>query len=324
MTSERKLLVGVDEAGYGPNLGPLVVAAVWLEVASDTRSERLWELLAPAVSRFPASQSRALVLDDSKKVYASGNGLHLLERAALTWLGLDCAPPLSLRELWKSNCLTPSQDIAENQWSAERDIELPTSLTRAELESSQQKLIDSFRHANFGRAGLACQIIMPPRFNRMLGRADSKGVVLFQTNAELLRHVWQTSLASRIEVTLDKHGGRNFYRPLLQQEFHESLVLTAREGTALSQYSLTTDGRSLQATFVPKADSHHMLVATASMVAKYIRELCMKLFNNFWSTKLPGLRPTAGYPVDAKRYWMEIGPVANQLGIPREHLWRER
>ena len=57
MDRDRGLwLIGVDEAGYGPNLGPLVVAATAWRVHAcgvDPRSIDLYELLIAAVSREP-------------------------------------------------------------------------------------------------------------------------------------------------------------------------------------------------------------------------------------------------------------------------------
>ena len=38
--------------------------------------------------------------------------------------------------------------------------------------------------------------------------------------------------------------------------------------------------------------------ALASMTAKYLRELSMRAFNEFWCARVTGLRPTAGYPMD--------------------------
>jgi ribonuclease HII len=142
-------------------------------------------------------------------------------------------------------------------------------------------------------------------------------------NAEILRHIWNNAPASQIEVTLDKHGGRNFYWQLLQQEFHETAVVRGREGPTLSRYEVNGSGRRLQATFAPRADAEHLLVAAASMTAKYLRDLCMRSFNDFWTRHVPGLRPTAGYPVDAGRFWKEIAPTVRRLGIPRDSLWRQ-
>ncbi|MFM9068571.1 MAG: hypothetical protein ACKOUR_14755, partial [Planctomycetota bacterium] len=62
----------------------------------------------------------------------------------------------------------------------------------------------------------------------------------------------------------------------------------------------------------------------ASMVAKYLREVCMKQFNTFWQSHCPGLAPTAGYPVDARRFWSETAALRQQLGIPDHILWRQQ
>ena len=50
--------------------------------------------------------------------------------------------------------------------------------------------------------------------------------------------------------------------------------------------------------------------ALASMVAKYVAgELSMLAFNRYWCARLPELRPTAGYPTDARRFDREVGPL---------------
>jgi hypothetical protein len=50
----------------------------------------------------------------------------------------------------------------------------------------------------------------------------------------------------------------------------------------------------------------------------------MQAFNAFWNQYLPDLKPTAGYPVDAKRFKNEIESVQRQLGIEDRILWRSR
>jgi hypothetical protein len=60
------------------------------------------------------------------------------------------------------------------------------------------------------------------------------------------------------------------------------------------------------------------------MTAKYLRELSMRAFNEFWCARVPGLSPTAGYPVDARRFKMEISNVQRELGIDDHMIWRSR
>ena len=67
-----------------------------------------------------------------------------------------------------------------------------------------------------------------------------------------------------------------------------------------------------------------LAVALASMLCKYLRELCMRQFNRFWEKHVPGLEPTAGYPVDAKRYYEAIQPAMEKLGLVEDQVWRKR
>ncbi len=73
-----------------------------------------------------------------------------------------------------------------------------------------------------------------------------------------------------------------------------------------------------------KADAQFLPVAVASMLAKYLREICMEQFNQFWKHQLPELEPTAGYPVDAARFWEEIAAKAEELGIEKRKIWRSK
>ena len=53
------------------------------------------------------------------------------------------------------------------------------------------------------------------------------------------------------------------------------------------------------------------------MACKYLREVCMRQFNRFWAKHVPGLKPTAGYPTDAKRFYDAIRPAMARLGMSR-------
>ncbi len=44
-------LIGTDEAGYGPNFGPMVVSATVWHVEGSPRSVDLYRRLSPAVTR---------------------------------------------------------------------------------------------------------------------------------------------------------------------------------------------------------------------------------------------------------------------------------
>ena len=86
-------LIGTDEAGYGPNLGPLVVAASAWEVPPKTQADSLYERLEKVVSvALPADGDSRLPMADSKVLYKAGSGLEVLERSVLC--ALRCQVPL--------------------------------------------------------------------------------------------------------------------------------------------------------------------------------------------------------------------------------------
>ena len=60
------------------------------------------------------------------------------------------------------------------------------------------------------------------------------------------------------------------------------------------------------------------------MLSKYLRELAMQAFNHFWVAQIPGLKATAGYPTDARRFKQEIEPIQRALQIDDRLVWRLR
>jgi len=83
-------------------------------------------------------------------------------------------------------------------------------------------------------------------------------------------------------------------------------------------------GRTIRVAFLLGGESRSLPIALASMLAKYVRELHMALFNEFWAENVPGLKPTAGYPNDARRFLADIADARARLGIPDEILIRRR
>src|SRR5947209_10211169 len=74
-------LVGIDEAGYGPNLGPVVLTSVAVRLPDGLPP--VAELLRPVVRRAAEPDDGRLLIDDSKQVYVGPHGLAKLERGVL-------------------------------------------------------------------------------------------------------------------------------------------------------------------------------------------------------------------------------------------------
>lgn len=318
---DRQLYVGIDEAGYGPNLGPLVIVAVGIEVPGDVSPRGLWERLSPTVRMQSDACPDCIVVDDSKKVYTSA-GLRGLERFTLSLLG-EFGLVESLRQIWLRHSLTPLSDLDELPWHADFDRRLPIAIEAAVADACRNQFRGALARADIRVAFVHCQIVMPRRFNDEVRRWGNKSRALFTWNAELLQRVWQRgSRATR--VVLDKHGGRHFYRTLLQEAFADVLVLCARESAESSHYVMESSGRRMDVTFQPKADGEFLPVAAASMLAKYLREACMESLNVFFAARVPGLQRTAGYPNDARRFCRAIEPVLRDLKLEPATYWRTK
>ncbi len=82
-------------------------------------------------------------------------------------------------------------------------------------------------------------------------------------------------------------------------------------------------GRAMTVRFETRAETGHLPVALASMLAKYNRELWMGRFNRTFGRWLPSVAPTAGYGTDAKRFWQEVQPELARLGIDPRALRRQ-
>jgi hypothetical protein len=168
-------------------------------------------------------------------------------------------------------------------------------------------------------------VVGPRRFNERLDVLGSKALVHFEAFRSLLGHGW--SLADDGRPTLvesDKHGGRHYYLGPLVESFPEAWIDRGPEGPLLSQYTMRGEGRILRLSLTPRADAANGFVALASIVSKTIRELWMDRFNAFWTRKLPDLKPTAGYPVDATRFRRQIEALAQELGLAPEAWWRRK
>ncbi len=130
-------------------------------------------------------------------------------------------------------------------------------------------------------------------------------------------------------VGVDKQGGRDHYTTLMLETFPDARLSVLCESAEASSYLLhepMPDGR-LRRTLIhfrEKGESSFLPTALASMLCKYLRELCMQSFNAWWCRQIAGLRPTAGYYLDGSRWLLDVEPHLGRLGVRRELLVRVR
>jgi hypothetical protein len=324
------LVIGTDEAGYGPNLGPLVVAATAWRV--DSPDEDAEAVIASAMAEADALMAvrdgrRAMPLwADSKQIYRGGDGFDRLERGVSIGLSLAAG---KLPGNWEAlaDCVGPISPPGEhlNAWRELGSLTLPREADAVECSDRAQAVRGLLDRHGVALERVACRGIYPGEFNTLLDEGLNKSDILSAATLDLAAALRSDSPDEPAIVWCDRHGGRKRYGGLVARHFDASLVQPLEETPARSAYRVPAGDhpptKACRIEFCVGGESRPP-VALASMAAKYIRELSMHAFNAFWTSRMPGLRPTAGYPTDAVRWRSDAAAAIRQAELAEDDLWR--
>jgi hypothetical protein len=315
------VFAGVDEAGLGPILGPLTLG--FSAFRAPAEGANLWKALAPVVTRNVKRDKSAFVVADSKEVFTRNErGAKRLETTALGFLTLldpERRPPTSAADLlWNTPAsLAPGRAAAEHiPWYRELP-ELPRHVDHGLLELAKEVEL----------LGAGVAVLPAEQLNRSFHETENKAETHWQASKGVLRHLWEQYAAEGLRLTVDRHGGRFHYGPLLGRAFPDAVVELVSEKPSHAEYHVTERGggaRRMRITFAEKADRRSFAVALASCLAKYARETSMLAFNRYFASLQPDLKPTAGYRTDGWRWLEDAKPALERAGVDRAVLVRER
>ncbi len=308
-------LIGTDEAGYGPNLGPLVITATLWEV--PFLQVDLYESLKMSVAD-SATPDRITVCD-SKDLYQSSGSIRALETSVLSLLG---RVPSEWKELVRElGCPRSAKD--EEFWLTEAELKLPLRADSEIIQSLTEQFANVCHQQEVKLLEIRTATLFADQFNESVASQGNKATVLTSTTLSLVDQMMKHTGNSAVKIVCDKHGGRSKYAGVLQHFLTDHLVEIFEESLESSRYGWTDNDRDVRVEFNSRGEAA-LPVALASMVSKYVREVYMNLWNQFWLGHLPSLKPTKGYPQDAKRFMLDIDNVRNRLNISRESVWRCR
>jgi len=222
------VFIGVDEAGYGPNYGPLVVAATAWRI-DDTIAERtsgapgssqpargvpdLYKLLRKAVVRSPDKAAKKIAVADSKVLYKAGFGIRQLERGVLAALAsIDVASRGSetlpanhggcverVAALLAATGADPLCRRHELPCHADDDQPLPIEAAAEEICRLAGLLRQVCTENGVALVGLRARLVYPAEFNGLIEHFGTKGAALSHVTLELVREVVDQAAPAGVE-----------------------------------------------------------------------------------------------------------------------------
>ncbi|MBY0261256.1 MAG: hypothetical protein K2Q20_02880, partial [Phycisphaerales bacterium] len=339
------IYVGIDEAGYGPLLGPLCVGMAALrldrwDAEGGGAAPDLWTTLGGAVCREASDKARRIAVNDSKALKLANSSakkhpLTHLERGVLAFVLCReseeaCAElsecPSSDGEflgLVGAEC-PPQAWYGEGPEAGAAGSVFPVGHTREQIAIARSVLGAELERAGVAVLEMNCRVIDEHAFNEIVERAGTKAATTELGLSEHLQTAWErwgavgVSDGGAVRVVCDRQSGRADYTSLIQRALPGAEVRETHRSAEASRYEVRGDGaggelRLMHVLFLTESEKQHLPVALASMLAKLTRETLMGRLNRHFAARMPELKPTAGYRQDGWR-WIEEGVRGGAIG----------
>lgn len=280
-----RFLLGADENGLGPRLGPMTTTAV----------------LAASRARHEPVAAMDSLLGDSKALVRFGESA-LGEAWARVLAEREGAHPTSPLELVEHLSLDGRDALrapcprghASMCWgSVARSFEAPEDLVDR-CRARAGELAAAGLELRWARTAIVCT----RRLNLAADEGRSRFAVDLEAMARLALEARAMTGPIEIDAVCGKVGGYERYQSLLAAHGLAGAVASV-EGRARSQYRVEGFGTIA---FERDADASHALVALASLVGKWVRDALMDAIGAHFRAGSPELPRASGYhdPVTAR------------------------
>ncbi|MBN2531036.1 MAG: hypothetical protein JXR76_31910 [Deltaproteobacteria bacterium] len=293
------IIVGIDENGLGPVLGPLVVTACAFRARIYSEDE------------FWALSDKSLLADDSKVVFKK-NQKAKAETAVLKWLNLFALSPSDAHELYSQVCMPlPLPCPADNAHVCRPPKALAIPQYNASEFHVSEHIAARFETAGIHPLSAVAFTVCPGSYNDALDSGERNKLQLdFELMLQLVNQLKNNHPNEPILALCGKVGGTRCYSPWFAAAGAGAITIL-EENRDRSRYQLYGN---CQMAFIKDGDSAHLPIAVASMVGKYLRELQMTEINERLRQGQPHI---SGYrDLKTKGFITETETIRNSLGIP--------
>ena len=238
-----KLLIGVDEAGYGPSMGPLTICATVWRVPIAFDATQMADLLEPEFQCEPIkSNSSHIPIGDSKNIHKDGLAVEgLILGSRFLSFEIDGA----IESEWDRRIACYAYEdwmrLPAIPWYVKRPCMNTEILDRIIRDQPAYFCGGSKRlkQESIQLVGIRMRIFDELEFNRQLDRTGNKSTLLSEASLNLVKLAISefANKQEMVEVYCDKHGGRNRYQSILTFVFNEAWFAIVCESRACSRYT---------------------------------------------------------------------------------------
>jgi ribonuclease HII len=275
--------VGVDENGLGPRLGPLVVTAVLARASEDG---------AKVIGKRTRGGLASRLGDSKRLVSFEDSGLGAAWAIAMAKANVGGAAPsrpdavlraLAIEDEASLRAACPTHHV-DQCWQTDGEAFPREVPFLAEVERDLTRLAARGVRVLGARVAIVCA----KRLNEAVERGNSRFDVDLHTMERLVTAAARET-GSEVRATCGKVGGFDRYgESFAIFPLHTPVM----EGRARSEYRVPGVGT---VAFVRDAEERDILVAMASLVGKWVRDLLMRRIVRYHREGIPDLPEASGY-----------------------------